>query len=73
MTGPELREALGGTPGLAAEPTECADDLSSAAGPSRQRQWPRGLGRVLARVDVWILIATVAGVIIAYLTLVKPH
>ena len=38
---------------------------------ARQRQWPRRLGRALTRVDVWILIATVAGAVIAYLTLVK--
>jgi putative transposase len=36
-------------------------------------QWPRRLGHALTRVDAWILIATVAGVIIAYLALVKPR
>lgn len=53
----------------------------------RGRHVRRGLGRhgrpcrtdladralsALARVDVWILVTTIAGVIIAYLTLVKP-
>jgi hypothetical protein len=37
----------------------------------RLRRSARYLGRALARVDVWILIATIAGVVIAYLTLVK--
>ena len=31
------------------------------------------LGRALARVDVWILIVGIAGVVIAYLAWVKPH
>ena len=31
------------------------------------------LGRALARVDVWILIVAIAGVVIAYLAWVKPH
>jgi hypothetical protein len=74
VTGPELREALDAARGTAAEPAGPADGFSwAAAGPVRQRQWPRRLGRVLTRMDVWILIATVAGVVIAYLTLVKPH
>jgi hypothetical protein len=35
------------------------------AAPSRQRHWARRLGQALARVDVWILIAGMAGVVIA--------
>jgi hypothetical protein len=71
MTGSELREALdtarGDTP-----PTPDGDDAVSWPTPGRRRQWPRRLGRVLARVDVWILLTGIAGVVIAYLTLMKP-
>lgn len=73
VTGSELREAFDLASGTAREPTDPAGHLSwPGAAPSRQRRWLRSLVRTLARVDVWILIATVAGVVIAYLTLVKP-
>jgi len=67
-----IREALHAVHGTAPEPDGPADDFSWPV-PPRRRLWPRRLGRALRRVDVWILIATVAGVIIAYLTLVKPN
>jgi hypothetical protein len=74
VTGPELREALDAANGPAPAAADAADDFSWAdAPPSRQRRWPRRLVRSLARVDVWILIVTAVGVVIAYLTLVKPR
>jgi hypothetical protein len=36
------------------------------------QQWPRRLGRTLTRVDFWSLIVGIIGLVIAYLTLVKP-
>ena len=38
-----------------------------------QRRWPTHLRRALTRVDVWILIATTALVVLAYLTLVRTR
>jgi len=37
------------------------------------RQWAAYAGRALRRVDVWILIVGIVGVVIAYLAWVKPH
>lgn len=54
------------------EPADPEAALSWSA-PSHQRRWLRMLGRALARVDVWILIVAIAGVVIAYLAWVKPH
>lgn len=67
---PELREALNLSRGTipAGPGAEWPGSLAR-----HQRQWPRYLGRALARVDVWILIAGIAGVVIAYLTLVQPR
>jgi hypothetical protein len=72
VTGPDLHEALDEANGTAPA------DTDSGGAPSRPdigapgyRRWARHLGRALGRVDVWILIATIAGVVIAYLTLVK--
>ena len=73
VTGPELHEAIGAAKGVA---PATADDTGGSwpdSQASHQRQWPRCFGRALTRVDVWILVATVAGVVIAYLTLVKPR
>lgn len=77
VTGPELREALDAARGTPPEPAEPDDDFSGTA-PAREWQWPRRLGRTLGRMEIWMLIvavaaliATVAGVVIAYLTLVK--
>jgi hypothetical protein len=68
------REALDAACGTAPEPAAPAGEFAwPDAALAGQRHWSWRLGRVLARVDVWILIATVAGVIIAYLTLVKPR
>ncbi len=66
-----IREALNAVHGTAPAPEGSADDFSWPV-PPRQRQWPRRLGRVLIRVDVWILIVGIIGLLIAYLTLVKP-
>jgi hypothetical protein len=75
VTGPELREALDAARGTPPEPTEPDDDFS---GTTSTREWRRRLGRTLGRMEIWMLIvavaaliATVAGVVIAYLTLVK--
>jgi len=40
---------------------------------ARQRRWAAHLQRALTRVDVWILIATIALVVLTYLTLVKSR
>ena len=74
VTRPELREAIDAARGTAPESSGTAGDSAwSAAAATRQRQWPRRLIRVLARVDVWILIVGIVGVVIAYLAWVKPH
>ena len=68
-----VREALDAVNGTDPEP---ADDTgfywpdTPALGP---RQWPGRLGRALGRVDVWILIVGIIGVVIAYLALILPH
>lgn len=69
VTGPELREALDAARGYTPAPD--GDDMASWGVPVRQRLWSRRLGRALGRVDVWILVTAIAGVVIAYLTLVK--
>ncbi len=69
VTAPELREALGAAHGTAPEPAEA--DGATWTSPPVARQWPRRLGRTLTRVDFWILIVGIVGVVIAYLTLVK--
>jgi hypothetical protein len=69
-----IREALDDVYGTAPEPDESAVDFSwVGSGRAPQRRWPRQLGLTLVRVDVLILIATVACAIIAYLALVKPN
>jgi hypothetical protein len=69
-----VREALDAASGMVPAPADPADNFSwPGTTAPRQRRWPRCLVRALGRVDVWILVATVAGVVIAYLTLVKPH
>jgi len=73
VTGPELREALDATNGTAPAPADDAGICWPDAPVARRWQWPGRLGRALARVDVWILIVGIIGVIIAYLTLVLPH
>ena len=40
---------------------------------ARALPWSGRLWKVLTRVDVWILIATIAGVVIAYLTLARSR
>jgi hypothetical protein len=70
VTGPELRQALDAVHGTAPEPAEA--DGVFWPDPSATHRRLRRLGRTLARVDVWILIVGVVGVVIAYLTLVKP-
>ncbi len=79
VTGPELREALDAARGIVPEPVGPAGDFWSDAVPPRERRRLWRLGRALAEVEVWILIVgivgvavAVVGVIIAYLTLVKP-
>ena len=74
VTGPQLREALDLATGAAPEADPAAGDFSWAASRPARR-----FGRVLIRRDNWLLAAavvgaaaTVAGVIIALLTLVKP-
>jgi hypothetical protein len=69
----ELREALVAARRAAPAPAEDNGIPWRVASVSRQRQWPRHLGRVLTRVDVWILIVGIIGVVIAYLAWVKPH
>jgi len=71
VTGPELREALDAANGTVLDP---ADDTGFHwPDTPAQRQWPQCLGRVLTRVDVWILIVGIVGVVIAYLAWVRPH
>jgi hypothetical protein len=70
VTGQQVGEALDAAQGTDPGPAQAG----GISGPGRTvRQWPRRLGHALARVDAWILIATVAGVITAYLALVKPR
>jgi len=72
--GRSIREALDVASGTAAEADENAEDFSWAgSGSARQRQWPRRLGRVLARVEVWILIVGIVTAVLTYLLLVKPN
>jgi hypothetical protein len=74
----ELREALDaakvtdpGTP----DPRKYEPAMTSQSGglAARQRRWAAHLQQALTRVDVWILIATIALVVLAYLTLVKTR
>lgn len=69
----DLAEALDVARGTS--PAPLGDDGAAwpAAPALRPRRRMRFVGRTLARVDVWILITAIAGVIIAYLTLVKPQ
>lgn len=69
-----IREALDAAGGTTPEPVGATDGFFWDASPPRE-PWPRRLARAN-----WVLIftivgtiAAVAGVIIAYLTLVKPH
>jgi anti-sigma factor RsiW len=72
VTSPEFREALDAAGGMAPAEADPADDSSwPDTRPPRHRRWPRRLARALGRVDVWILIVSTAGEIIAYLTPVK--
>lgn len=72
VTRSELREALDAARGTApAEADPISDPSWPDARPPRHRRWARHLGRALGRVDVWILIVGIAGLVIAYLTLVK--
>jgi hypothetical protein len=73
VTGPELREALDAAHGTAPDPAGPAGDLSWPGAPPCQRLWLRAFGRGLARVDVWILIVGIVGLIIVYLAWMKPH
>src|SRR5713101_2582276 len=72
----DLREALdaarGTDPGTLdpCEPAVTPQPGGLAAG---QRRWAAHLRRALTRVDVWILIATIALVVLAYLTLVRTR
>lgn len=48
-------------------------DLTPLPKPASQRRRAAHLRRALTRVDVWILIATTALVVLAYLTLVRTR
>lgn len=64
------REALDAASGTALEPAGPAADLSwTPPEPSPLRRCSRSLGRV----DVWILIVGLVGLVIAYLAWMKPH
>jgi hypothetical protein len=74
VTRSELREAVDTARGKAPESADPAGAISwSADSLSRQRRWLRSLSRPFARVDVWILIVGIIGLVIAYLAWVKPH
>ncbi len=64
-----IREALGAANGTGPGP---ADDSAVFWPATRQRQWPRRLGRFLARVDTWTLIVTTVGVIVGVPVTMDP-
>jgi hypothetical protein len=69
-----LREALDAAGGTAPDPADPAGDFAwPNAAPLRERQWPRRLGRTMARVDVWLLIMAIITVVVTYLAWMKPH
>jgi len=68
-----VREALDAAKGIAPASADAAEAFWPDTPVPHFRQWAAYAGRALRRVDVWILIVGIVGVVIAYLAWVKPH
>jgi hypothetical protein len=71
--GRSIREALDAASRTAPATTDDSGPGWPDAPAAPWRQWPARLGHGLARVDVWILIVGIIGMVIAYLALVQPR